>query len=179
MELGGAQVWGGGSASPGVWPGIKQGAACSSLHGNSTKPCSLPSEWGPSGTKGQRPTWLPCPASLSRCGGDRVEGNPSQDIDFNFLRIKKKPNQNRQKLPENSFLPHNFTEISLETSSARTCSRLCLSPPAQPPWHRQCQPQGSAPHPQHVPSAGHSQTLPSLHGSWEGSRRAWTAPVGS
>lgn len=49
---------------------------------------------GPSGTKGQRPTWLPCPASLSGCGVDGAEENPSQDIDFNFLRIKKKkPNQ--------------------------------------------------------------------------------------
>lgn len=48
MELGGAQVWGGGSASPGVWPGIKQGAASSSsLHGNSTEHCCpLPSHRG-------------------------------------------------------------------------------------------------------------------------------------
>lgn len=51
-ELGGAQVWGGGSASLDVWPGIKQGAACSSLHGNSTEHCcSLPPEWGPRGPK--------------------------------------------------------------------------------------------------------------------------------
>lgn len=135
---------------------------------------------GPSGTKGQRPTWLPCPASLSGCGVDGAEENPSQDIDFNFLRIKKKkPNQTDKKLPENSFLPHNFTEISLETSSARTCSRLCLSPPAQLPWHGQCQLQGSAPHPQHVPSAGHTQTPTSFCGSWKGSRRVWAAPVGS
>lgn len=53
---------------------------------------------GPSGTKGQRPTWLPCPASLSGCGVDGAEENPSQDIDFNFLRIKKKKTKpNRQK----------------------------------------------------------------------------------
>lgn len=108
-------------------------------------------ERGTSGTRAQRPTWLPCPASLSSCGGDGEEGNLSQDIDFNFLRIKKKTKPNRQKLPENSFLPHNFTEISLEMSSARTCSRLCLSPPAQPAPARAVPASGLCPPPTACP----------------------------